>query len=82
MIASDTSTWIAFLEGNSGDDVEMLTKALGDRQVVMATAVLTELLSDPELPSSAALRAVSTAEYRLSPETSTSRPSLIRRGLT
>lgn len=32
MIASDTSTWIAFLEGNSGDDVEMLTKALGDRQ--------------------------------------------------
>ena len=54
MIASDTSTWIAFLEGNSGDDVEMLTKALGDRQVVMAPAVLTELLSDPELPSFAA----------------------------
>ena len=50
MIASDTSTWIAFLEGNSGDDVEMLTKALGDRQVVMAPAVLTELLGDPELP--------------------------------
>ena len=54
MIASDTSTWIAFLEGNSGDDVEMLAKALGDRQVVMAPAVLTELLSDPKLPSSAA----------------------------
>ena len=54
MIASDTSTWIAFLEGNSGDDVDMLTKALGDRQVVMAPAVLTELLSDPELLSSAA----------------------------
>ena len=54
MIASDTSAWIAFLEGNSGDDVEMLTKALGDRQVVMAPAVLTQLLSDPELPSSAA----------------------------
>jgi predicted nucleic acid-binding protein len=53
MIASDTSTWIAFLEGKSGDDVEMLTKALGDRQVVMAPAVLIELLSDPELPSSA-----------------------------
>jgi predicted nucleic acid-binding protein len=54
MIASDTSTWIAFLEGNSGDDVEMLTKALRDRQVVMAPAVLTVLLSDPELPSTAA----------------------------
>jgi predicted nucleic acid-binding protein len=43
-----------FLEGDNGDDVEMLTKALEDRQVVMAPAVLTELLSDPELPSSAA----------------------------
>ena len=28
MIASDTSTWIAFLEGNNGD-VEMLAQALG-----------------------------------------------------
>jgi hypothetical protein len=54
MIASDTSTWIAFLEGNSGDDVEMLNKAIGDRQVVMAPAVLSELLGDPEFPSSAA----------------------------
>jgi predicted nucleic acid-binding protein len=54
MIASDTSTWIAFLEGNNGDDVELLTKALEDRQVVMAPVVLTELLSDPELHSSAA----------------------------
>ena len=54
MIASDTSTWIAFLEGNRGDDVELLTKSLRDRQVVMAPAVLSELLSDPELPSSAA----------------------------
>lgn len=54
MIAADTSTWIAFFEGEGGDDVRMLSQALGDRQVVMAPAVLTELLSDPELPSSAA----------------------------
>lgn len=54
MIAADTSTWIAFFEGEGGDDVRMLTQALGDRQVVMAPAVLTELLSDPELPRSAA----------------------------
>ena len=32
----------------------MLAKALGDRQVVMVPPVLTELLSDPELSSSAA----------------------------
>lgn len=54
MIAADTSTWIAFLEGESGDDVQMLARALADRQVVMAPAVLTELLSDPELPVAAA----------------------------
>ena len=54
MIAADTSTWIAFFEGHSGADVELLAGALGDRQLVMAPAVLTELLSDPELPGSAA----------------------------
>ncbi len=47
MIAADTSTWISFLQGDAGNDIEMLAKALGDRQVVMAPPVLTELLSDP-----------------------------------
>jgi predicted nucleic acid-binding protein len=54
MIAADTSTWISFLEGSKGVDVEMLAQALRDRQVVMAPPVLAELLSDPELPSPAA----------------------------
>ena len=54
MIAADTSTWISFLEGSAGKDIEMLAKALGDRQVVMVPAVLAELLSDPELSSAAA----------------------------
>ena len=54
MTAADTSTWIAFLEGKSGDEVEMLAKALGDRQVVMVPPVLTELLSDPALSASVA----------------------------
>ena len=54
MIAADTSTWISFLEGDAGEDIEMLAKALGDRQVVMAPPVLTELLSDPELSGSMA----------------------------
>jgi predicted nucleic acid-binding protein len=49
MIAADTSTWIAFFEGASGEDVQLLDKALGDRQVLMVPAVLTELLSDPQL---------------------------------
>jgi predicted nucleic acid-binding protein len=51
MIAADTSIWIAFLEGEQGEDAQLLDKALADRQVLMIPAVLTELLSDPELPS-------------------------------
>jgi hypothetical protein len=54
MIAADTSTWISFREGSTGEDVEMLAKALEHRQVVMAPAVLAQLLRDPELSSTAA----------------------------
>jgi hypothetical protein len=50
MIAADTSTWIAFLEGSTGADTLLLDQALNDRQVLMAPAVLAELLSDPKLP--------------------------------
>ena len=54
MIAADTSSWIAFLEGSGGEDVRLLDRALDDRQVVMVPVVLTELLSDPRLPSDVA----------------------------
>jgi predicted nucleic acid-binding protein len=54
VIAADTSTWVAFLEGNSGEDVQLLDRALEDRQVVMVPVVLTELLSDAKLPSDVA----------------------------
>jgi predicted nucleic acid-binding protein len=50
MIAADTSTWVAYLEGGAGEDAELLERALEDRQVAMAPVVLTELLSDPKLP--------------------------------
>lgn len=49
MIAADTSTWVAFLEGDSGDDAQLLDRAMKDRQLVMVPVVLTELLSDPNL---------------------------------
>jgi len=55
VIAADTSTWIAFLQGDGGDDAELLDQALEDKQVLMAPAVLTELLSDPELPTAVAI---------------------------
>ena len=51
MIAADTSTWVAFLEGSGGEDTDWLDRALEDRQLVMVPVVLTELLSDPKLPS-------------------------------
>jgi predicted nucleic acid-binding protein len=51
VIAVDTSTWIAFFEGDEGVDTELLDRALQDRQVMMVPVVLTEILSDPKLPS-------------------------------
>jgi predicted nucleic acid-binding protein len=55
MIAADTSTWVAFLDGTAGDDTLLLDKALEDRQLVMVPVVLTELLSDPKLPPALAV---------------------------
>jgi predicted nucleic acid-binding protein len=49
MIAADTSTWVAFFQGGTGPDVELLDVALRDQQVLMPPVVLTELLSDPKL---------------------------------
>lgn len=49
MIAADTSTWVSFLEGESGEDTSRLDRSLVDRQVLMIPVVLTELLSDPKL---------------------------------
>lgn len=54
MIAVDTSTWIAYLRGDAGSDVELLDRALADRQVLMIPVVLTEILSDPKLPTQVA----------------------------
>jgi predicted nucleic acid-binding protein len=54
MIAADTRTWIAFLEGREGEDAQLLDQALEDRQVLMVPVVLTELLNDPKLPSEVA----------------------------
>lgn len=49
MIAADTSSWIAYLQGDDGEDVELLDRALAEGQVALPAPVLTELLSDPEL---------------------------------
>lgn len=51
MIAADTSSLVAFLEGAEGEDVDLVQEALEHQQLVMPPVVLTELLSDPALPA-------------------------------
>jgi predicted nucleic acid-binding protein len=50
MIAADSSTWVAFLDNSAGDDTLLLRKALQEHQLSMLPVVLTDLLSDPNLP--------------------------------
>lgn len=47
MIATDTSTLVAYLQGLSGPDVERLAAALGGTDLALPPIVVTEILSDP-----------------------------------
>jgi predicted nucleic acid-binding protein len=47
MIAADTSSLVAYFEGRSGEDVDMLTESMRSGQLVLPPVVLTEILSDP-----------------------------------
>lgn len=49
MIAVDTSSLVAFLSGDAGDDVESVDQVLELNQAVLPPVVLTELLSAPGL---------------------------------
>jgi predicted nucleic acid-binding protein len=50
MIAADTSSMVAFLEGRQGEDTDRIQSALEQQQLALPPVVLTELLSDPALP--------------------------------
>src|SRR6266545_4693280 len=50
LIAIDSSSWIAYLAGEKGDDVEAVEASLAARQVCLPPVVLTEILSDSKLP--------------------------------
>ena len=50
MIAADTSSLIAFLQGDEGDDTDLIQSALDHQQLALPPVVLTELLSDAGLP--------------------------------
>ena len=52
MIAADTSSMVAFLQGEEGDDVELIQAALDENQLALPPPVLAELLSNPLLSKS------------------------------
>ena len=50
MIAVDTSSMIAFFQGEEGEDVKILRENIEVGNIVLPPLVLTELLSDHKLP--------------------------------
>ena len=50
MIALDTSSLVAYLDGSTGKDVLAVDLALEQHQAVLPPVVLCELLSAPRLP--------------------------------
>ena len=53
MICADTNCWIAYLSGQTGTDLDVLDECLVRESLVMSPVVLSELLSDPQLPEAA-----------------------------
>ena len=50
MIALDTSSLVHYLGGSAGKDVDAVDVALAQSQAYLPPVVLSEVLSDPELP--------------------------------
>ena len=67
MFCADTSSWVAYLAGEPGDDADLLDSCLQDKSIEMAPMVLTELLSDPSLPVEAEQSLLSIPLLELTP---------------
>ena len=53
MFCADSSCWIPYLAGHSGDDVQLIDFHLQARSLVMCPVVLAELFSDPSRSAAA-----------------------------
>ena len=51
MIAVDTSSMIAFFQRESGEDMVLLKGCIESEAIILPPLVLSEILSDPQLPS-------------------------------
>jgi len=51
MVAVDTSTLIAFIQGSSGVDVATFDERLAANDIVLPPVVLSEFLSEPAMPA-------------------------------
>jgi predicted nucleic acid-binding protein len=50
MIAVDSSSIIAYIQGESGPDIQLLERSIDATELVLPPVVLSEVLSDPRLP--------------------------------
>ncbi len=50
MYCADSSSWIAYFSGESGEDIDLLDSYVDKQLIQMAPIVLAELLSNPLLP--------------------------------
>jgi predicted nucleic acid-binding protein len=85
MIAVDTSTLIAFIQGSRDDDVQRFDASLAANDVVLPPVVLTELLSEPRLPAGHRAMTLALPVLELLPDywlrTAAARASLLGKGL-
>ena len=51
MVAVDTSTLIAFIQGDAGTDVDKFDERLAANDITLPPIVLSEFLSDPAIPA-------------------------------
>lgn len=53
-VAVDSSSMIAYFQGQKGGDVDIISDLLEQRRIILPPIVLCELLSDPKLPKTVA----------------------------
>lgn len=51
MIAVDSSTLIAYINGDAGPDVDLFDGMIGNNDIALPPVALTEVLSQPNLPA-------------------------------